>query len=142
MILWLGADSLSARWLLPLQFQTVLKECVWGGAKGHRRENAHAAVFNSFFFLLNFAMDATFFSLYLHNWKLAVGDIASVIISERRRGFLWTKQYIKMMHHRWINSCQWTLHSTSMLRFFCLFLCTSFALSLGVKPKHSKDRLL
>lgn len=85
-----------------------------GGLKGHRRKNAHAAVFYSFFIQLLQWMQLFFFSFFfldLLNWKLAVEDIASVIISEWRRRFLWTKQYIKVMHHRWINSCQWTLHN-------------------------------
>lgn len=84
-----------------------------GGLKGHRRKNAHAAVFYSFFIQLLQWMQLLFFSFFLDllNWKLAVEDIASVIISEWRRRFLWTKQYIKVMHHRWINSCQWTLHN-------------------------------
>lgn len=127
-----GADSLSTRWLLPLI--SISSGRVHGGVKGSSEEKC-SCIRVLLFFLFNFAMDATFYFfiffrfLDLLNWKLAVEDIASVIISEWRRRFLWTKQYIKVMHHRWINSCQWTLHSKSMLRFVCLFLCPSFVLS-------------
>lgn len=49
------------------------------GSKGHRRKNAHACVFYSFF-LFNFAMDATFNFFYLlyfyicstGNWRLKI----------------------------------------------------------------------
>lgn len=127
------ADSLSTRWLLPLQYQTVVEECM--GVGGGQRVIGGKMLTQpcSTLFLIQLCDGCNFLFffifLYLLNWKLAVEDIASVIISEWRRMFLWTKQYIKVMHHRWINSCQWTLHSKSMLRFFCLFLCPSFVLS-------------
>lgn len=46
-----GADSLSTRWLLPLQYQTVVEECMGGGVKGSSEEKCSCSRVLLFFFI-------------------------------------------------------------------------------------------
>lgn len=68
-----GADSLSTRWLLPLQYQTVVEECM-GGVKGSSEEKCSCSRV-LLFFLFNFAMDATFYFFIFYIFRFAQPEI-------------------------------------------------------------------